>query len=168
MSEVERILDQMDRAFSGDAWHGPPLKPMLDGMTAEDAAEHPIQGAHSIWELVHHVTAWNTIVGRELSGATVEVTTELDWPPVWEATDVQWQRAVQNLVEARSRLRKTVEGLRDEQLDERPAKRTANSRYVMLHGIMQHDLYHAGQIAILKKALQGRTADQKRSSASGG
>lgn len=167
MSEVERILDQMDRAFAGDAWHGPPLKPMLDGMTAEDAAKHPVNGAHSIWELVRHITAWNTIVGQELSGGTVEVTPELDWPPVWEATDVQWQRAVQNLVEARSRLRKTVEGLRDDQLDERPTQRTSNSRYVMLHGIVQHDLYHAGQIAILKKALQREMADQKRSSASG-
>ena len=165
MSEVERILDQMDRAFAGDAWHGPPLKPMLDGMTAEEAAKHPIKGAHSIWELVRHITAWNTIVERELSGAAVEVTPEMDWPTVWEATDVQWQRAVQNLVDARSRLRKAVESLRDEQLDERPAKRTSNSRYVMLHGIVQHDLYHAGQIAILKKALQAGTADQKRISA---
>jgi uncharacterized damage-inducible protein DinB len=154
MSEVERILDQMDRAFAGDAWHGPPLKPMLDGMAAEDAAKHPIEGAHSIWELVQHIMAWNTIVEQELSGAAVEVTPELDWPPVWEATDVQWRRAVQNLIDARSRLRKAVEGLRDEQLDERPTKRTSNSRYVMLHGIVQHDLYHAGQIAVLKKALR--------------
>lgn len=167
MSEVERILDQMDRAFAGEAWHGPPLKPMLDGMTAEDAAEHPIEGAHSIWELVQHITAWNAIVGQELSGATIQVTPELDWPPVWEVAEVEWRRAVQNLVDARSRLRKAVEGLRDEQLDERPAKRTSNSRYVMLHGIVQHDLYHAGQIAILKKALQRGTADQKRGSAAG-
>jgi uncharacterized damage-inducible protein DinB len=154
MNEVERILDQMDRSFAGDAWHGPPLKPLLDGMTAEDAAQHPIRGAHSIWELVHHLTTWNTVVREELSGTSAQVTPELDWPPVWEATDIQWQRAVQNLVDARSRLRQAVEELRDDQLDERPSKRTSNSRYVMLHGIVQHDLYHAGQIALLKKALR--------------
>ena len=154
MSEVKRILDQMDRSFEGDAWHGPPLKPLLDGMTGEDAAKHPIHGAHSIWELVLHVTAWNTIVHEELAGASAQITPELDWPPVWEATDIQWQRAVQNLVEARGRLRRAVEGFRDEQLDERPSKRTNNSRYVMLHGIVQHDLYHVGQIALLRKALR--------------
>jgi uncharacterized damage-inducible protein DinB len=154
MSEIQRILDQMDRAFDGDAWHGPPLKPMLDGLSAEEASRHPIAGAHSIWELVRHLTTWNTIVRDELLGAAADVSPELDWPPVWEVTDVEWHRAVQNLVEARSRLRQTVEGLGDEQLDERPSKRTSNSRYLMLHGIVQHDLYHAGQIALLKKAAR--------------
>jgi uncharacterized damage-inducible protein DinB len=156
MSEVERILDQMDRAFAGDAWHGPPLKSSLDGLTAEDASKHAINGAHSIWELVLHIATWNKIVEQELQGASIELTSELDWPPVWEATDIEWQRAVENLVDARRRLRKTVEGLRDEQLDERPSKRTNNSRYLMLHGVVQHDLYHAGQIAILKKALRNK------------
>jgi uncharacterized damage-inducible protein DinB len=154
MSEIERILDQMDRAFEGDAWHGPPLRPMLDGLSAEDASKHPIRGAHSIWELVLHVAAWNRIISEELLGASAQVTPEVDWPPVWEASEVEWRRAVDGLVEARSRLRKTAEGLRDDQLDEMPSKRTKNTRYRMLHGIVQHDLYHAGQIALLKKALQ--------------
>ncbi len=155
MSEVRRILDQMDRAFDGDAWHGPPLRPMFDGLSAEDASKHAIPGAHSIWEIVNHITAWNTIILDELGGAAVEITAEVDWPPVWDASEVEWQRAVQKLVDACGRLRQTVEQLRDEQLDERPCKRTSNSRYVMLHGIVQHDLYHAGQIALLKKAIRG-------------
>lgn len=159
MSEIQRIVDQMDRAFDGDAWHGPPLKPMLDGLSADEASKHPICGAHSIWQLVHHIAAWNTIVRDELLGTTVQVTPEVDWPPVRDVAEIEWRRAVQNLVDARSRLRKTVEGLRDEQLDERPAQRTSNTRYLMLHGVVQHDLYHAGQIAILKKALQARTAE---------
>ncbi len=154
MSEIKRILDQMDRSFEGEAWHGPPLKPLLDGMTAEDAAKHPIKEAHSIWELVLHLAAWNTIVHEELSGASAQIGSERDWPPLWEATNVEWQRAVQNLVNTHGRLRKAVEGFRDDQLDERPSKRTNNSRYLMLHGIVQHDLYHAGQIALLKKALR--------------
>lgn len=159
MSEIRRILDQMDRAFDGDAWHGPPLRPMLDGVSAEDASTHPIRGAHSIWEIVHHVTAWNTIIRDELGGANTEITPEIDWPPVWDATEIEWRRAVENLVDARSRLRRAVEQLRDEQLDERPSKRTNNSRYVMMHGIIQHDLYHAGQIAILKKAIRARSGE---------
>lgn len=158
MSEIQRILDQMDRAFAGDAWHGPPLKTLIEGLSAEDASKHPIHGGHSIWELVHHLTAWNTIVREELGGAAAQISPEVDWPPVWEATQIEWQRAVQKLVDARSRLRQTVAGLRDDQLDERPSKRTSNSRYVMLHGIVQHDLYHAGQIAVLKKAIRTASA----------
>jgi uncharacterized damage-inducible protein DinB len=158
MSEIARILDQMDRAFGGDAWHGPPLKSLLDGLMAEDAAKHPIRGAHSIWELVHHLTTWNIIVHQELSGAAAEITPELDWPPVWEVSEVEWQRALQKLIDARSRLRRAVERLRDDELEERPSKRTKNSRYVMLHGVVQHDLYHAGQIALLKKALRAGEA----------
>lgn len=155
MGEIDRILDQMDRAFSGDAWHGPPLKSLLDGLLAEDASKHPLEGAHSIWEIVQHITAWNTIVRRELAGEALSVTTEQDWPPVWEVSEAAWQRAVENLVEAHGRLRGAARGLREDQLDEKPIKRTNNSRYVMLHGIVQHDLYHAGQIAVLKKALGG-------------
>ena len=158
MSEIARILDQMDRAFEGDAWHGPPVKTLIDGLTAEDASKHPIAGAHSIWELVHHITAWNTIVHEELGGASAQITAEVDWPPVWDTTEVEWRRAVQKLYDARARSRQTVERLRDGQLDERPSQRTNNSRYVMLHGIVQHDLYHAGQIAVLKKAIRAARA----------
>jgi uncharacterized damage-inducible protein DinB len=156
MSEIHRILDQMDRAFSGDAWHGPPLMRLLDGMSAEDASKHAVPGAHSIWELVHHVGAWNSIVQHRLQGQTVEVTTERDWPPVWEVSDPSWKRAIENLAESHARLRKVAEALRDDQLDEKLGATTV-SRYEILHGVVQHDLYHAGQIAILKKAL-GLTA----------
>jgi uncharacterized damage-inducible protein DinB len=155
MGEIDRILDQMDRAFSGDAWHGPPLTSLIDGLLAEDASKHAVEGAHSVCEIVQHITAWNTIVGRELMGEALSITSEQDWPPVSELSEAAWQKTVENLVEAHSRLRAAVQGLRDEQLEERPSQRTDNSRYVMLHGVVQHDLYHAGQIAVLKKALRG-------------
>ncbi len=151
-NEIRRILDQMDRAFSGDAWHGPPLLALLEGLSAEDASKHPVKSAHSIWELVHHIGAWNTIVHRRLEGQVVEVTTEQDWPPVWEVSDVGWKRAMDNLKESRGRLRDYVEKLQDDQLEEIVGK-GRTSRYVVLHGIVQHGLYHGGQIAILKKAL---------------
>lgn len=56
--ETERIADQLRRAWEGDAWHGPPLKKALDGLTARQAAAHPIAGAHSIWDLALHIAAW--------------------------------------------------------------------------------------------------------------
>ncbi len=152
MSEINRIVDQMDRAFSGDAWHGPPLMQVLDGVSAENASRHSIHGAHSIWELVNHIAAWNTIAGHKLKDEEVEVTAERDWPAVWEADEIAWRRSLENLAENRARLRKLVQSFRDDQLDEIVARENY-SRYVLLHGLVQHDLYHAGQIAVLKKAL---------------
>jgi uncharacterized damage-inducible protein DinB len=153
MSEIERIVDQMDRAFNGDAWHGPSLESLLEGVTAEQASKHPIPSAHSIWELVNHIASWNSIVAHRASGEKVDVSPEQDWPPVWEATDVAWKRSLEHLRECHARLRAAVQNLREEQLNEiAPGK--DHSKYVMLHGAVQHDLYHAGQIAVLKKAVQ--------------
>lgn len=152
MAEIHRILDQMDRAFSGDAWHGPSLMAVLDGVSAEDASKHPIRGAHSIWELVHHIGAWNTISQHRLAGESVQITPERDWPPVWEVSETAWKRALENLVESRTRLRESVKRFSDEQLAQK-ATGPDYSRYVVLHGVVQHDLYHAGQIVMLKKAL---------------
>jgi uncharacterized damage-inducible protein DinB len=152
MTEIKRIIDQMDRAFSGDAWHGPSLMSLLDGLSADDASKHSVPSAHSVWELVLHSAAWKTIAQHRLAGETVEVTTERDWPPVWEVTDVAWKRSIETLSESHKRLRKVAEGLKEDQLEEN-AGGSNYSRYVLLHGVIQHDLYHAGQIAILKKAL---------------
>ena len=156
MSEIHRILDQMDRAFSGDAWHGPPLMHLLEGISAEDASKHVVPGAHSIWELVHHVSAWHSIVQHRLQGEMVDVTAERDWPPVWEVSEPAWKRALESLVESRARLRQVAATLRDDQLDEKIGA-TDVSCYQILHGVIQHDVYHAGQIALLRKAL-GLTA----------
>jgi uncharacterized damage-inducible protein DinB len=152
MSEIERILDQMDRAFSGDAWHGPSLTSLLDGISAEDASKHAVGGAHSIWELVHHLGAWNTIVGQRLQGRAEEVTAARDWPPVWDLDEAAWKRALDQLSESHARLRKVTRELGDQRLWEKAAGPDYTC-YVVLHGVVQHNLYHAGQIAILKKAL---------------
>lgn len=146
----------MDRAFSGDAWHGPPLMRLLDGISAEDASKHAVLGAHSVWELVHHIGAWNAIVQHRLQGQTVDVTTDRDWPPVWEVSDPAWRRALESLAESRARLRQVARALSDDQLDQKIGA-TDVSHYQILHGVVQHDLYHAGQIAMLRKAL-GLTA----------
>ncbi len=152
MNEIYRVLDQMDRAFSGEAWHGPSLIRLLDGLSPEEASRHPIPGAHSIWELVHHITAWKTIVDQRLKGESGEVSPRRDWPPVWEVSQAEWKRALEDLAESHARLRQTAGTLKDAELDQKPAG-ARESRYVLLHGVLQHDLYHTGQVAVLKKAL---------------
>lgn len=153
MSEVNRILDQMDRAWDGDAWHGPTVKRVLDNVTADLASQHPIRSAHSIWEIVNHVGSWNRIVRHRLISDPIEPTPEVDWPPVWDNSGVAWKRTLESLDESRMLLRKSVEALKDDQLNVQLLGE-GYTNYVMLHGLVQHDLYHAGQIALLKKAVR--------------
>jgi uncharacterized damage-inducible protein DinB len=154
MSEIKRIMDQLDRGFAGEAWHGPSLMQLLEGINPEDAAEHPIRGAHSIWELANHIAAWKTIVQHRAAGEAVkDVTAEQDWPPPFEVSEAAWTRALEDLRASHARLRGVIERLREEQLAHKAAGEEY-SIYFMVHGLIQHDLYHAGQIAVLKKALR--------------
>jgi uncharacterized damage-inducible protein DinB len=152
MKETERIADQLRRAMQGEAWHGPSLREILAGVTAAQAAARPVAAAHSIWELVHHITAWESIVLRRIGGEVVkDVRAEVDWPPVMETSDAAWQRTMAALEESDRRLCDAIAQMPDERLREHvPGKQ--DSFYIELHGIVQHDLYHAGQIALLKKA----------------
>ncbi len=152
MTEVERIADQLRRAYEGEAWHGPPLKEILAGITAEQATRRVVANAHTIWELVLHIAAWESIVRRRLGGEAVKATPEMDWPPVRDASEAAWKGALDALERGNRQLRQAIAALSDDQLREKVVGEKY-SAYGMLHGVIQHDLYHAGQIAILKKAL---------------
>ncbi len=152
MSEVKRIEDQLRRAMEGEAWHGPSLREILEGVTAEQAARRSISAAHSIWEIVLHITVWESVVRRRLAGEViVELPPEQDWPRPRDGGEAAWKQALADLVRGNQMLRQAILGLSEERLRETvPGK--DYSVYFMLHGLVQHDLYHAGQIALLKKA----------------
>lgn len=153
MTEMKRIDDQLRRAYEGEAWHGPSIREVLAGVTAEQAGARPIPGAHTIWELVHHVIAWQEIVRRRLEEEPArEVSEAEDWPPVDEQGEAAWQAALERLDTMHRRLRVTVAGFPEARLED-PVAGADYTYYFLLHGLIQHDLYHAGQIALLKKAL---------------
>ena len=158
MTEIARIVDQLQREHEGDPWHGSPLRAILEGIDATRAAARPIPGAHSIWELVLHMTGWKNETARRLAGAVACMPVEGDWPDVGDPTDERWQAALARLETAHDGLLAAVKALPDARLyeptnDTRSAPLgTGVSYYVLLHGIVQHDVYHAGQIALLKKA----------------
>jgi uncharacterized damage-inducible protein DinB len=158
-SEVERIVDQLQREHNGDPWHGSPLLQVLDGVTAGQAAARPVRGAHSIWELVLHVTAWKKEVRRRVEGAAAAEPEDGDWPMVGQPAPDSWAAALKDLQAAHDRLVAAVAALPETRLyeatrDERERPLGSGvSHYVLLHGMVQHDVYHAGQIAILKRAL---------------
>ena len=154
-SEGARIADQLRRAFDGSAWHGPALLELLSDVDAATAAAKPVPEAHSIWELLLHIAVWDDAGLRRLSGKKWQPTGLANFPRVTKPTEAAWRKAVTATKRTHDRLVRTVAALPDSRLRERcPGKRY--DFYHLLHGIAQHELYHAGQIAILKKACSGR------------
>jgi uncharacterized damage-inducible protein DinB len=150
-SEAARIADQLRRAFDGSAWHGPALLELLEDVDAATAAAKPLPDIHSIWELVLHVAVWDDAGLRRLDGKKWQPIGLANFPAVTKPTEARWRKAAAAATRTHDRLVKTVAALPDSRLRERvPGKRY--DFYHMLHGIAQHELYHAGQIAILKKA----------------
>lgn len=158
MSEVERIRDQFERAFDGEAWHGPSVQSLLNGVTAQQAAAHPIPGAHSIWELTLHIAAWEDACRRRLQGDPAQLSDDENFPPITDTTPSAWEAAKGKLSDVHNRLLETIDATDDARLDQpiiNSTETTFSTAYVTLHGGVQHSLYHAGQIAILKKAIEG-------------
>jgi uncharacterized damage-inducible protein DinB len=153
MSESTRIADQLRRAFYGEAWHGDSLFELLNGVTAKQAAAHPIKGAHSIWELVLHIAAWDGACRRRLTGVAVTLSDSENFPPVTDTSEAAWKKTLDTVKQTHDDLVQAVASLPDSRLSERvPGKDPAYyTVYYMLHGVAQHGLYHAGQIALLKK-----------------
>ena len=149
--ESGRIADQLRRAFKGSAWHGPALLELLEDVDAASAAAKPLAEVHSIWELVLHVAVWDDAALRRLDGKKWQPTGLANFPLVSKPTESAWQKCVAETRRRHDALVKTVAALPDSRLRDRvPGKRY--DFYHMLQGIAQHELYHAGQIAILKKA----------------
>lgn len=154
MSETERIVDQLRCAFEGDAWHGPALLEVLDGVSAEEAAAHPVAGVHGIWEIVLHLVATRRVVLRRLGGEAAVASAEEDWPLPDDTGDAAWSVTLRDLKQTHGELQQVISRLmRDSALDD-PIVEGLSSVYRTLHGLIQHDLYHAGQMALLRKALQ--------------
>jgi uncharacterized damage-inducible protein DinB len=157
MSELSRIAAELERAYEGDAWHGPNMTVTLKGLRAFSAATKPIPEAHSVWELVKHLTAWNQIVHRRFLGELVKVSPEQDWPPVEDTNPEAWERdlaALRNSVESFiAELKRAAKKPDCDAVLKKKVRGKTHNVYVMLHGAVQHNLYHTGQIGILRKAL---------------
>lgn len=150
MSAAKELAAAIDRAISGPMWHGPALAELLAGIEADGARARPFAGRHSIWELVLHLAAWARIADDRLAGKLFEPTAEEDWPVLPPPTVAAWQESVAQLYGAYRHLAQSVGSLTDEAI----ANRVPGHDYTiesMLRGVIEHGVYHGGQIAILKR-----------------
>lgn len=152
-TEIQRLGEQLERALEGEAWHGPSVLEVLEGVTAHQAAAHPIAGAHSIWELVLHLCSDYRLVLRRLDGDGSQVTASEDWPSTPEPSAENWSESVRTLKQLNAELRRAIVSFPLERLDEPLVPEPPYTAYTQFIGVTQHGLYHAGQMALLKKAL---------------
>ena len=151
MPKITRFADELKNIHSGDAWHGPSLRETLNGVTAEQAIARPVSGAHSIWELVRHITVWENVFRRKLQGDPVNEPEEGDFPIAKYPDQAAWRQALEILDQEHQLLIDTISSLDDAALDDLvPGKPYSIS--FLIEGLVRHHVYHSGQIAVLKKA----------------
>ena len=162
MDEITRIVDQLKRAYEGDAWYGPSVRSVLEGVDADMASARPFPSAHTICELVLHMTSWTREITRRLRDGVARNPEEGDWPVAQAIDQAGWTRLTGALDAANAELVDAVASMDPGRLvdvigDARDRSLGSGvSRYVTLHGLVQHHAYHAGQVALLKKALASR------------
>ena len=153
MSDAAQLLAIIDRAYNRRSWHGTNLRGSIRGLTAAEAAWRPARGRHNIWEIVVHAAYWKYVVWRRLTGerrGSFELKGS-NWFERSESTNERAWKADVALLERRHRtLRAAVEQLPPQKLRRSPARSTV-SNFELVAGIAAHDLYHAGQIQLLKR-----------------
>ncbi len=152
MSEITRIIDELKNVHDGDAWHGLSLKEALTNVTQQQAAARPVDDAHSIWELVLHIKAWENVWRIRLEGDQATEPEEGDFPPVKEISEQAWAQALAELDARHKRLLGVISELSESALEETVVGTEYSIRF-LLRGVIRHHVYHAGQIALLKKAF---------------
>jgi uncharacterized damage-inducible protein DinB len=147
--EITRIARLLGETFEGAPYYGPSIVGTLAHVTADVATRKPLWSAHSIWELVAHLTAELDYARAVIEGtAGPWVEGETTWPAITDTSGAAWQKAVQDLTRANRAFVRAVERLDDAILDQQPIH-VRGPFYVMLHGTMQHSIYHSGQISLL-------------------
>lgn len=153
MSATEVILEHYDRVLGGDAWHGDSIWQILEGIPPSTAAEHPFSGMHSIWEIVAHMTFWEGVVTRRLYGERAGLVEELNFPATPVVTEENWRKTLDDFRTSNAAFREALRQLDPVKLAT-PTAAGKRTYYEEAHGVLEHHVYHAGQIALLKKARE--------------
>lgn len=154
MTEIGRIASLYELVFDGAPYYGPSTQTALQGVTAEMARQKPAWSAHSIWDLVNHLTAelqYALAVLHQTAGPWIEGKTT--WRTPTDFSEAAWQQALADLTQANRQLIEVIQQLDDVILDQQP-RRVRGPYYLMLHGTLQHTIFHTGEISLLRGQFQ--------------
>lgn len=150
---LDDLLFQIDQSYCTKAWHGTNLRGSLRGLSALEAAWRPGTGRHNIWEIVVHCAYWKYIVRRRLLGekkGSFPLKGSNWFLRSTQLTEKAWTQDLKLLETCHTSLREAVAQLTDHDLARSP-KGTTVTNLAIIVGITSHDVYHAGQIQILKR-----------------
>jgi len=150
-TESAFIATQLQRICDGDPWYGDSVFKILDGLTAGQAAARPLKKSHTIWEIVRHVTGWAVVDRRRLQGENVREPADGDWPRTGSSEN-EWQGDLAKLKHAIQDLSTATAKLADKDL-ERTLARGSGTYREQMHGALQHIVYHAAQMGMLRKSV---------------
>lgn len=158
MASSDRLLSSLRRAHDGEPWHGPSRAQVLADVTAAEAAWRPAAGAHTLWEVVLHMRSWTREVLRRAEGGVPAEPVDGDWPAMPSPADeAAWRLTLQSLDEAHAALARFVgqmsEDLRAARVKDRPGDPPGHAitQRGMIRSLAEHDVYHTGQLALLKR-----------------
>jgi hypothetical protein len=156
-ARVSLLLDVVDQAFDHRSWHGANLKGSIRGLSARDASWRPARARHNIWEIVVHAAYWKYAVRRRLTGEKRGSfpLAGSNWFTRSGGDEAAWRGDVKLLNREHAALRSAIAAVPPEALRRRAAGGTTTN-IALIAGIAAHDLYHAGQIQLLKKLRRSR------------
>lgn len=161
MTTSEKLGNELQKVLSGDPWYGSPVYQIIGLVTFEAAFEKPPGAAHNIAEIVLHMLAWTEEVMDRMNGMTAGVPSSGDWPPTGAPEEQKWQNYVNDLKLVNVNLLKLIQDLPEEKWnepmdDERKLELGSGVTYEeLVNGLIQHHIYHSGQIAILNRIING-------------
>jgi hypothetical protein len=157
---VGALLSQLDEAYDRQSWHGPNLRGSLRGLTVDQVVWRPAPGRHNVWETAVHAAYWKYAAWRRLTGEKRGAFARpgSNWFDAGaRPTEARWREDLALLAACHTRLREAVARLADDDLP-RPVAGGRESAGRLVRGVAAHDLYHAGQIQLLKRLMQARRA----------
>ena len=148
------LARELETLAEGNNWHGPTLHELLDGVSAEAAASRPLPGAHTIWELVLHVTAWTDVFRRRLEGTAVEEPEAGDFPVPRRPRRAPGRRRRRRYSSRTRRSRRAFRGSPTRSSPRRVPGRPFDKHF-QVRAAIRHTVYHSGQIGLLRKGAAG-------------
>jgi len=159
MTTSEKLQQELEKVLSGRPWYGTGIYDTLAKVSFEAAYEKPPGSVHNIAEIVLHMVAWTEEVMDRMNGMTAGVPSSGDWPETGKPDEQKWQNYVDDLKLVNVNLIGIIQNFPDEQwgepIDDQRGDRPVVTYEALINGLIQHHIYHAGQIALLNRIING-------------
>jgi len=159
MTTGEKLQQELEKVLSARPWYGKSVYDIIEPITFETAYEKPPGAAHNIAEIVLHMVAWTEEVMDRMNGMNAGVPSSGDWPETGAPDEQKWQNYVSDLKLVNVNLIGIIQKFPEEQwsepIDDQRGDRPIVTYEALINGLIQHHVYHSGQIAILNRIING-------------